>query len=829
MNIPSSIFVIGLFATSPAPVEPCTDSIEQIISKANVAEDPCAEHSKHLIAQPPLCFDPLARRNYAEAHGFPCLIEPIVFTQNVVDDAADGVNSVFAIDLDGDGDMDILSASSSSDTIAWYENDQSNLGGSPPGFTTHVLTESANAARSVFAADLDGDTHLDVVAGSAIDGTIAWFESDGQQPPAFTQHVIVTGESFVQAVYAIDLDGDDDVDVLSAASGNDTIAWYENGGGDSPTFTRRVVSNSSDSARHVFAADIDGDGDIDVLSASAFDATVAWHENDGQTPPSFSRRVITSTATGAASVFAGDLDGDFDIDVIAAASDIDRVMWFENDGGVNPQFTEHVVTDQQDGPASVFIADMDGDGARDLLVASSSDDSIAWYANDGGAPPSFNLIAVADADGARSVVAADVDGDFVMDMVAGSTFDDTVAWYSPHEPPLGACCLPNSSCLPDTCLVDCADLLAWSWTEGGACDGMECPGESTPAAFLVDALSLGQFKINIFQLAALGTRYWSLPGNSEALDIIQARFESYGYDNVVRDPYVFQGQTKHNIYVTKIGTVNPGQMYIVGAHMDSIHIGGPVSDAPGADDDASGTSSVLEMARVFARARTDVSIRFILWNNEETGLNGSEAYVENHRDLQGTPDEPQWLGMIQQDMILYDRLPEPDADIEFQINANAGGRANIFAEFIAGAMSRYGTMAAEVGDNMGFTDSVPFQNDTAAVSVRENQRVAEIGNGANPHWHQPTDLFTTYTEQDYEFGFNIVKMVCGSLGELSGAVIVGDADEDGDVDLFDFQGFIGCQSAPGGGVIPGCAPFDINNDGDVDLHDLGAFQLLFGT
>src|SRR5438309_7817306 len=77
-------------------------------------------------------------------------------------------------------------------------------------------------------------------------------------------------------------------------------------------------------------------------------------------------------------------------------------------------------------------------------------------------------------------------------------------------------------------------------------------------------------------------------------------------------------------------------MYIVGGHMDGIGWG------EAANDDGSGTALVMELARVFSGpgVRTDRSIRFVLWNNEETGLNGSRAYVEQRQALQGKEDPP---------------------------------------------------------------------------------------------------------------------------------------------------------------------------------------------
>ena len=65
---------------------------------------------------------------------------------------------------------------------------------------------------------------------------------------------------------------------MSASGYDDTIAWYENDGAES--FTEHVISNSADFARSVFAIDLDGDGDVDALSASAYDHKIAWYEND---------------------------------------------------------------------------------------------------------------------------------------------------------------------------------------------------------------------------------------------------------------------------------------------------------------------------------------------------------------------------------------------------------------------------------------------------------------------------------------------------------------------------------------------------------------------
>jgi hypothetical protein len=81
------------------------------------------------------------------------------------------------------------------------------------------------------------------------------------------------------SVYAEDLDGDGDLDVLSASLYGDKISWYENTDGAGHFGSQQVITTAADGARSVYAADLDGDGDFDILSASAGDGKIAWYEN----------------------------------------------------------------------------------------------------------------------------------------------------------------------------------------------------------------------------------------------------------------------------------------------------------------------------------------------------------------------------------------------------------------------------------------------------------------------------------------------------------------------------------------------------------------------
>ena len=246
---------------------------------------------------------------------------------------------------------------------------------------------------------------------------------------------------------------------------------------------------------------------------------------------------------------------------------------------------------------------------------------------------------------------------------------------------------------------------------------------------------------------------------------------------------------REQVYCTKIGTTRPDEMYIVGAHMDGRGFG------QAANDNGSGTALVMELARIFSApdVQTERSIRFALWNSEEGGLVGATAYVRDRASLQGREEpagsgrypEPRWLGMIQHDMMLFDHgMPrtdgsvspdqraEADVNIEFQSNAKRADDAMKLAFFFRGANEKYATdHPAAVGNHMTNTDSTPFMDVVPAISLRENERGMHIGAGWDPHWHQPTDLYATFTDKDFLLGLNAAQTTLGGVAQLAEATL----------------------------------------------------------
>jgi hypothetical protein len=347
-------------------------------------------------------------------------------TEHPIESSFDGATSVYAADVDGDGDWDILGAATAANSITWWANDGSGGGWSP----TSIASGNFGGAASVYAADIDGDGDLDALGAASADDDVTWWENDGTGS-SWTLHPIADG-SFggAASVYAADIDGDGDLDVLGVASTAGDVIWWENDDGDGSAWTEHTVDGSFGGAASIHAADMDGDGDLDLLGAAETDNAIAWWENTNGDGSTWTEVTVDSGFGGAASVYAADVDGDGDLDLLGAAETDNAIAWWENTNGDGSAWTEVAVDNSFGGAVSVYAADVDGDGDLDLLGAAETDNAIAWWENTNGSGSAWTERTVDGGfGGAASVYAADVDSDGDLDLLGAASLDDSISWW----------------------------------------------------------------------------------------------------------------------------------------------------------------------------------------------------------------------------------------------------------------------------------------------------------------------------------------------------------------------------------------------------------------
>ncbi len=351
--------------------------------------------------------------------------------QHTIDNVFDGAFSVVPADVDGDGDLDALGAAANADDVVWYENT-----GDGTRWIKRRIDLAFDGARSAAPADVDGDGDLDVLGAAFEADLVAWWENTAGDGTAWTERTIDAAFNGAWFVRPADVDGDGDLDVLGAAFLGDVIAWWENTTGAGTSWTKHTVDAAIDSPNMVASADVDDDGDLDLLGAANVDDVVVWYENTTGAGTSWTKRTITGAFNGARSVAPADVDGDGDLDVFTAAQDADTIAWFENTTGAGTSWTEHTIDDAVGDPVSVAAVDLDDDGDYDVLAAAFSGDAVVWLENTSGDGTTWTRRKVDGAfEEALSVAVADVDGDGDLDVLGASLKEDTVAWWQNETPP----------------------------------------------------------------------------------------------------------------------------------------------------------------------------------------------------------------------------------------------------------------------------------------------------------------------------------------------------------------------------------------------------------
>ncbi|HEX9917417.1 MAG TPA: FG-GAP-like repeat-containing protein [candidate division Zixibacteria bacterium] len=242
-----------------------------------------------------------------------------------------------------------------------------------PLFDARIDYAVGSSPRSLFCADLDGDSDLDLAVANAISGNVSILKNNGEGTLQTKVDYDVT--FYAQSVFCADLDGDGDLDLAVANSGSNSISILRNDGDG--TFQTKVDYAAGSGPRSVFCADVDGDSDLDLAVANYTTGNVSILKNNGD--GTFETKVDYGVGIKPISVFSADLDGDLDFDLAVANSGSNSISILRNngDGTFEGKVNYGVGVD----PYSVFCADLDGDLDLDLAVANGASNNVSILFN----------------------------------------------------------------------------------------------------------------------------------------------------------------------------------------------------------------------------------------------------------------------------------------------------------------------------------------------------------------------------------------------------------------------------------------------------------------
>ncbi len=297
----------------------------------------------------------------------------------------DGLDITFSLaiaDFNGDNFLDIVATSFSLDRVVWV----ANLDGLGNFGTPNILYSQAEGADDVKAADLDGDDDMDIIVNADINNTLYWFENLNGFGNFSAPIVISTIQTNGRSVFVGDIDGDLDLDLVSSSSGSVTISWFENLDGQGTFSTAKILAADGLAVEELYGADIDGDNDLDIVAVTPGEDKVSWYENLDGLGNFGSQQIISSTTLFPVSVYAADLDNDDDMDVLSISpvyngTDEGYLAWFENLDGLGNFGPEQILDQPTRGARTVYAADLNGDTAMDVLAGLFVEYKVTCYEN----------------------------------------------------------------------------------------------------------------------------------------------------------------------------------------------------------------------------------------------------------------------------------------------------------------------------------------------------------------------------------------------------------------------------------------------------------------
>ncbi|MCP3914921.1 MAG: VCBS repeat-containing protein [bacterium] len=338
-----------------------------------------------------------------------------------IPDPAVNVARVLAVDVDTDGDTDVVTRTDTS-IVSWHENQGGVLG--PQQEINRG--EDFTLLRGLVCVDVDGDGLRDIVTSDQILEDLIWYR--GQAGGTFAAGaVLLTASRDIQSLAFADLDGDLDLDLVYGGPYDGDLVLRERLA--SLQFGPEVLLDGAASGlRRIELVDLDQDGDRDVATCaldwgSPTATRTAWYANQGGL--SFGASQVLGTGAGGSDLFAADVDGDGTVDLVTASNFSGDVGWFRGQGGGAFAPRAIVVQDAR-GPITATAADFDGDGDTDFVYGVQTPGRLAWVEQLAGGTFGTPAELFDEVGRLRSVTAADFDGDGDADVVSASMFTHRV-------------------------------------------------------------------------------------------------------------------------------------------------------------------------------------------------------------------------------------------------------------------------------------------------------------------------------------------------------------------------------------------------------------------
>lgn len=292
---------------------------------------------------------------------------------------------VLAADVNGDSFLDVVAACVSEDKLCWWEN----INGTGIDWAEHNIVLDFNHAISIQCVDMDFDGDMDIVGAAHASMELTVFENDGGQGTSWATHSVMNGSYRPNNISIGDMNGDGAIDIAMTAMNDSAIVWYEQLS-DMDSWQEHIIATGTSGCLALSICDLDADGDMDFVSGG-YDIGLCWWENINGLGTGLQMKTIDADIDYLQEVYPSDMNSDGSIDLLVTESNNVFCYW---NSPFNPgdSWTGSTVEANYSAAISAAACDLDGNMVPDVLAASFNDNKLNWWTILGEYEPQGSLV-----------------------------------------------------------------------------------------------------------------------------------------------------------------------------------------------------------------------------------------------------------------------------------------------------------------------------------------------------------------------------------------------------------------------------------------------------